>query len=90
MILVVQINPFAYSQKILLSSGESIMCTLDNLSSTIKELMQKGNISHVQLAGPEDYTAKIAQQLRTETGLTTKFSHIEILYQKRGNKWESI
>lgn len=88
MILVIQINPMSYTQKIVLSNGQNILCSIADLEQTIFQLAQEQHISHIQIAGPEDYTAKVARNVRAD--LNTKFNHIEILYQKRGNQWENI
>lgn len=88
MTAVINISPFNLQQTITLDNGKAIMCRMDEISSFAQKLINEGSVTSFKVAGPEVFTHKIAKEIAKIE--VTKFNHISILYEKKGNLWESI
>lgn len=88
MTAIIYLSPFNFNQRIVLSDDTVIMCRLDEIPSFAEKLIKEGSVTSFRVAGPEAFTEKIAKEIAKI--VPTKFNHISILYEKKGNKWESI
>jgi hypothetical protein len=88
MTAVINISPFNLHQTITLDNGEIIMCRMDEITSFAQKLIDEGAVTNFKVAGPEVFTQKIAKEISNIK--PTKFNYISILYEKKGNLWESI
>lgn len=88
MTAIIYLSPFNFNQRIVLSDDTVIICRLNEISSFAEKLIEEGSVTSFRIAGPEAFTEKIAKEIAKIT--PTKFNHISILYEKKGNKWENI
>lgn len=88
MTAIIYLSPFNFNQRIVLSDDTIITCRLDEIPKFAEKLMQENSVTSFRVTGPEAFTEKIAKAIAKIA--PTKFNHISILYEKKGNKWESI